>query len=176
MAVPGVRGLDHVGFTVPDLEQAHDFFVNVLGCDYLFELGPFESADGSSWLSEHVNVDDRAWFRNRHYRCGHGSNFEIFEYRLAGRNEVQPRNSDVGGHHLAFYVDDLDAAIEYLRRVPGVRVLGKPTASSGANEGQRWIYFLSPWGMQFELVSFPAGKAYEADAPVKLWNPTSPAQ
>ena len=32
MAIPGIRGLDHVGFTVPDLEQAHEFFVDVLGC------------------------------------------------------------------------------------------------------------------------------------------------
>ena len=27
----------------------------------------------------------------------------------------QPRNSDIGGHHLALYVDDLDAAVAYLR-------------------------------------------------------------
>jgi hypothetical protein len=34
-----------------------------------------------------------------------------------------------------------------------------PTASRNASAGQRWLYFLSPWGMQFELVSFPKGKA-----------------
>jgi len=114
MAIPGIRGLDHVGFTVPDLEQAHEFFVDVLGCEFFFELGPFESK-GGTWLSEHVNVDDRARFRNRHYRLGNGSNFEIFEYELDGRNEQQPLNSDVGGFHLAFYVDDLDEAVDYLK-------------------------------------------------------------
>ncbi len=172
MAVPGIRGMDHVGFTVPDLEQAHDFFVDVLGCEYFFELGPFKS-DGGTWLSEHVNVDDRARFRNRHYRCGHGSNFEIFEYELEGRNERQPRNSDVGGHHLAFYVDDIDAAIDYLKG-QGVQVLGEPTSSSGPAKGQRWVYFLSPWGMQMELVSYPDGKAYEAQRERHLWNPSRP--
>ena len=172
MAVPGIRGMDHVGFTVPDLEQAHDFFVDVLGCEYFFELGPFGS-NGGTWLSEHVNVDDRARFRNRHYRCGHGSNFEIFEYELEGRNDAQPRNSDVGGHHLAFYVDDLDAAIDHLAS-QGIRVLGEPTPSSGPAKGQRWVYFLSPWGMQMELVSYPNGKAYEADRQRHLWNPTCP--
>jgi glyoxylase I family protein len=30
--------------------------------------------------------------------------------------------------------------------------------------------------MQFELVSFPDGKAYEKDAPVKLWHPARPAE
>ena len=86
----------------------------------------------------------------------------------------QPRNSDVGGHHLAFYVHDLDEAVDYLR-AEGVRVLGEPTASANASEGQRWVYFLSPWGMQFELVSFPGGKAYEAESEVLLWNPNQPA-
>jgi glyoxylase I family protein len=39
-------------------------------------------------------------------------------------------------------------------------VLGEPTASKNASEGQRWVYFLSPWGMQFELVSYPGGKRW----------------
>jgi len=172
MSIPGMRGMDHVGFTVPDLEQAHDFFVDVLGCEYFFELGPFESK-GGTWLSEHVNVDDRAVFRNRHYRCGNGSNFEIFEYELDGRDEQQPLNSDVGGHHLGFYVDDIDAAIEYLRS-RGVEVLGEPTSSSGPATGQRWVYFLAPWGMQMELVSYPQGKAYEQASQVRLWSPVHP--
>jgi hypothetical protein len=63
---------------------------------------------------------------------------------------------------VALYVDDLDAAVARLRE-HGIRVLGEPTASKGAHEGQRWIYFLSPWGMQFELVSYPNGKAVEHD-------------
>ena len=54
--------------------------------------------------------------------------------------------------------------------------MGEPVASAGASAGQRWIYFRAPWGMQFELVSFPGGKAYETDAPVKLWHPAHPAE
>jgi len=52
--------------------------------------------------------------------------------------------------------------------------MGEPVASRNASEGQRWVYFRAPWGMQFELVSFPQGKAYEADAPVLLWHPAHP--
>ncbi len=58
---------------------------------------------------------------------------------------------------MSLYVEDLDAAVAFLRG-HGVEVLGEPTASIGASEGQRWVYFLSPWGMQFELVSYPDGK------------------
>jgi hypothetical protein len=41
-----------------------------------------------------------------------------------------------------------------------VTVLGEPTASRGPHEGQRCVYFLAPWGMQFELVSYPHGRAF----------------
>jgi hypothetical protein len=44
-------------------------------------------------------------------------------------------------------------------------------ASANASLGQRWVYFLTPWGMQLELVSFPEGKAYEKDSSVILWHP-----
>jgi glyoxylase I family protein len=30
--------------------------------------------------------------------------------------------------------------------------------------------------MQFELVSYPGGKAYEKDAAVKLWHPARPVE
>jgi len=61
---------------------------------------------------------------------------------------------------LYFTVDDIDAAVDHLR-AEGITVFDGPTASKGPAEGNRWIYFLSPWGMQFELVSYPHGKAWQ---------------
>ena len=70
---------------------------------------------------------------------------------------AQPRNSDVGGHHLAFHVDDIGAAVTFLKW-RGVRVLGDPTVrTAGPSGGQTRVCFLAPWGMQVELVSFPDG-------------------
>jgi catechol 2,3-dioxygenase-like lactoylglutathione lyase family enzyme len=174
MALPGLRGTEHIGFTVPDLEQADAFFVDVIGCERIYELGPFIHED-DDWMRDQLNVHPRSVMRKLYfYRCGFGPNFEVFQWEAPGQRRDQPVNSDVGGHHLAFYVDDLDAAVAYLR-ARGIRVLGEPVASTQASAGQRWVYFLSPWDMQFELVSFPGGKAYEKDAPVLLWNPARPA-
>ena len=158
--LPGLTGLDHIGFTVPDLEQAHLFLTEVIGCEYMYSLGPFRH-DDSDWMLEHLNVDPRAVMRQLHfYRCGGQAVFEVFEYSAPDQNTVQPRNSDIGGHHVALYVTDLDAAVDHLRS-HGLTVLGEPTASRGPSEGQRWIYFLTPWGMQWELVSYPQGKVYD---------------
>jgi catechol 2,3-dioxygenase-like lactoylglutathione lyase family enzyme len=160
VALPGLQRLDHVGFTVPDLEQAHTWLVDVLGAEYMYRLGPFASED-SDWMLEHLNVDPRTVMRElRFYRVGGAAVFEVFQYDAAEQATTPPRNSDVGGHHVALYVEDLDAAIAYLHS-HGVTVLGEPTASRSASEGQRWVYFLAPWGMQFELVSYPQGKAFD---------------
>ena len=159
-ALPGLTRLDHIGFTVPDLEEATRFLVDVLGCEYLYPLGPFRDDDGD-WMTEHLNVHPRTVItQNRFFRCGGQAIFEVFAYTAPDQNPVPPRNSDIGGHHVALYVEDLDVAVAYLRE-KGVRVLGDPTASRGPNEGQRWVYFLAPWGMQFELVSYPSGRAYD---------------
>lgn len=160
MPIPGIQRLDHIGITVPNLAEAHEFFTEVLGCEYMYKLGPFEHPD-SDWMSEHLNVHPRAVMRRLHfYRLGGQAVFEVFEYESPDQRSEPPRNSDIGGHHVAVYVEDLDAAVTYLKD-KGITVLGDPTASKSASEGQHWVYFLAPWGMQFELVSYPNGKAFD---------------
>ena len=168
--MPGLRGTDHIGFTVPNLEEAVKFFVDVLGCEPFHSLGPFQS-DGD-WMQTHLNVHPRAVMKQlRFLRCRNGATFEVFEYDSPDQRREQPKNSDVGGHHIAFYVDDFDAALKYLRE-KGVRILGEPTVrTTGPHAGQTWIYFLTPWGMQMELVSFPNGKGYERETTKRLWHP-----
>ncbi len=170
--LPGLRGTDHIGFTVPNLQEAVDFFVDVIGCEPFYDLGPF-SSDGD-WMQTHLNVHPRAVMKRLKFlRCKSGTNFEIFEYQAPDQNRQQPKNSDVGGHHLAFYVDDMEAALAHLK-AKGVRILGEPTRSKNASAGQTWVYFLSPWGMQLELVSYPKGKAYEQETDHRLWHPAFP--
>ena len=160
MALPGVRRLDHIGLKVPNLDEAHEFLVDVIGCEYMYKLGPYVH-DDSDWMLEHLNVHPRTLMRELHFfRLGGQAVFEVFEYQAPDQRTEVPKNSDIGGHHVAIYVDDLDEAVAYLKS-KGVRVLGDPTVSKNASEGQRWVYFLAPWGLQFELVSYPNGKAFD---------------
>ncbi|MEO7124496.1 MAG: VOC family protein [Lacisediminihabitans sp.] len=172
--IPGLRGVDHLGVTVPDLDEAERFFINVLGAVPVYTLGSKQADD--DWMQSHLGVHPRTVISEiRFYRLGNGMNFELFKYDAADGQAPEAKNSDIGGHHVALYVDDMDAAIEHLREHQ-VEVMGEPTSSKQAADGQRWLYFRSPWGMQFELVSYPEGKAYEKDAAVKLWHPARPAE
>jgi catechol 2,3-dioxygenase-like lactoylglutathione lyase family enzyme len=171
--LPGIRGIDHIGLTVPNLEEAIDFFVNVIGCTPSYSLGPFES---SEWLAETLDVSEATTMKKLQFlRCFNGSNLELFEYQSEDQNTMLPKNSDIGGHHLAFYVDDFDVALNYLKE-KNVCILGTPTVrTEGLSAGQTWIYFKSPWGLQLELVSYPNGKGYEKSFHEKLWHPSYPA-
>src|ERR1700753_840513 len=123
--IPGLRGTDHVGFTVPDLEQAVAFFRDVIGCEVFYSLGS-QSDDKGTRMRDKLDVDPRARIRDiRLLRCRNGANFEIFQYEAPDQATEQPRNSDIGGHHLAFYVDDIVTATAYLRS-KGVRIMDEP--------------------------------------------------
>ncbi len=173
--LPGLRGIEHIGLTVPDLNKALDFFVNVIGCEPFYELGPFVSDD--DWMKTHLGVDPRAQVKRlKIMRCQMGPNLHLFEYASPDQREVYPKNSDYGGHHLAFYVDDMDKAIAYLKS-RGVKIFGEPTCrEKGPSAGQTWVYFQAPWGLTLELVCYPKGKAYEKEYSNRLWHPVFPEQ
>ena len=68
----------------------------------------------------------------------------------------------------------MDAAVAYLKG-KGLKFLGEPTTmTEGPSAGETWVYFMAPWGMQLELVSYPNGKAYEKDYEGRLWHSRHP--
>lgn len=172
--IPGMRGMQHIGITVPNMNEAVAFFRDILGCEPSFTFGTFKFDD--DWMARHLDVHPRATISDfQMVRCGNGTNLEVFEYTAPDQNRRGPRNSDIGGHHLAFYVDDMDAAVSYLK-AKGVRVLDSPsTFTEGPAAGLTWVYFLAPWGLQLELVSAPNGMAHEKTLQRKLWDPRFPA-
>lgn len=172
--LPGLAGPEHVGLTVPDLDAAIRFFTEVIGGTLVFHGG--RVAEKPDFMQRSLGVDPAAAFSYAFVRCGDGTNFELFEYAAPGQSHAMPRNSDVGGHHVAFYVDDVEAGAAHLR-AHGVTVMGEVNRiAEGPAGGSSWVYFLAPWGLQLELVSYPQGKAYEAHAARLLWHPAFPSR
>ncbi|WP_131907561.1 VOC family protein [Cocleimonas flava] len=171
--LPGMRGTQHIGITVPNVDKATEFFVDVMGCKSFFSFGPFGPFD-DDWMTKNLNVNPRAVIDTiTMVRCANGPAFEIFKYSSPDQNQKPPKNSDIGGFHVGFYVDDMEKAVKYLRD-NDVKVLENPHPLTGTPlEGEEWVYFLSPWGMQMELVSFPEGIAHEKKTGEALWDPRS---
>jgi len=150
--LPGLQHVDHAAYTVPDLDEAVRFFVDVLGAEELYrsQRGP-----DASFMPANFDVPSDAALELVMLRLPPNLNIELFQWQTADRRTEHPRHSDRGGHHLCFVVDDVDEAIAHLRRIPGVRVLGdrkEVGEDSPTVAGNRWTYFLTPWGLLMELV------------------------
>ncbi len=174
--LPTLRGHDHTGITVPSMKEGLDFFVGILGCKQAMSFGPFADEHGT-FMADTLNVNPRAVIKQiTMIRCGMGSNIELFEYASPDQKTVLPKNSDIGGYHIAFYVDDINKAARYLQ-AKGIKTLAGPLpVKEGPAAGQTILYFLAPWGLQLELITYPKGMAYEKTAKVKLWSPKSPGK
>ena len=138
-------------------------------------FGPFRD-DKGTFMHDLLGVDPRAVIEEiTMVRCGWGSNIELFKYTSPDQKDAIPKNSDIGGFHIAFYVDDVAAAKAYLDK-KGVASRVMLPVNDGPAAGQTILYFQAPWGLQFEAISYPNGMAYEKGADTVLWSPSNPAK
>jgi catechol 2,3-dioxygenase-like lactoylglutathione lyase family enzyme len=169
--VPGLLGIDHVGITVPDVAAAAGWFREVLGAVNPLTFGPFSDPTGD-FMHQLVDVDPRAVLEQvRMVRVGNGPGVELFQYAAPGQDHTFRKNSDWGGHHIAFYVRHIDKAVEYLQAKGAQKRLGPFAVTDGPAAGQTINYVQTPFGTDVELISYPHGMAYEKTAPVLLWDP-----
>jgi len=176
-AVPGFRGFERMRITVADLDEASAFFTGVLGFQRDADLPPWPQGGPEGGLRAFANADARA---KPTRACALRSPFlkvEVIECpAYPGQNQAWPAMFDIGGWHLAFYVDDIDAAFERLTTCD-VHILGrkKPTYSCEAGDGAYTIHCLAPFGLYFELVTYPHGRYLEAEHAGRAWHPARPA-
>ncbi len=167
--IPTAVGVDHIGLTVPDLKQGIEFFSKVLGCTHVYTAGPFSDPKGD-WMKTNLDVDARASTTLAMMRCGPSQNVELFQYTAKDQVKTPPKNSDVGGNHIAFYVKDLPKAVAYLKSVPGVTILGSPTpVAHQPNGGETFVYFQTPWGQSMEVLTYPNGLDYAKTTKSRLY-------
>ncbi|MDQ1849966.1 VOC family protein [Gemmobacter fulvus] len=166
-----VFGLQHIGLTVPDMAQAVRFFETMFGAVVCLSTGRLDLTDADMIRKLGVPGDRRIEDITV-LRLGNGTNLELFQYS----GEPDPdaplkRNSEPGGFHLAFQVEDCLVAADRLRAA-GVEVLDGPNhVEAGPMAGLTWCYLKAPWGQFLEIVSMdgPLG-AERAGAPAQ-WSP-----
>ncbi|MGW7425173.1 VOC family protein [Streptomyces sp. NPDC054813] len=163
----GLLGVEHVSYTVADLDAATAFFTEVLGAE------PVENSDGAADRSGGHWPPGAEQSRRTLLRTGPTANCELIQSGTSALRSRPPRNSDIGGHHLAFYVDDVDAAAGWLRAQKGVVLMGEPeTITQGPIAGDRWLYFGTPIGIQMEIINMPDGSLpYETQTSARRATP-----
>jgi catechol 2,3-dioxygenase-like lactoylglutathione lyase family enzyme len=166
-----VRGMHHIGITVPNIEEGIKFFEAVFGAVTVFRTGPFNVDD--AFMKNKLGAAPQSRIRDLVFlRVGDGTSVELFEYSGDDKDAGFRRNSQIGGTHICFEVDDVFASAKRLKAM-GVELLEGPNmVEEGPLAGFNWIYFMTPWGQCLEVASFDK-LGYEKDTPHRLWRAIS---
>jgi catechol 2,3-dioxygenase-like lactoylglutathione lyase family enzyme len=142
-----VRGLDHSGIPVSDLERSLRFYRDVFGVE-----PEFVTEYGDASLSELLRVPNPRT-RIAFLRIGQNLGIELLEYLDTPGKPYALRDCDVGATHLCLEVDDIAEAYRELR-AKGVDVYAEPflETAPGPFNGDEWLFFKDPDGVSFELV------------------------
>lgn len=163
-------GLQHIGFTVPDMEEAVAFLTELFGAVTVMECGAVDVDD--AFMLTRLGVPDGCKITDqRVLQVGEGGALELFEYSGAAGPHALKHNGEVGAMHIAFEVDNAYTAAERMREA-GVDVLEGPTLiEGGPMDGLVWLYLRAPWGQYFEVVSAERPLGYEAEGGPKMYSP-----
>lgn len=169
----GVRGIDHVGVTVPDIEEATRFFIEAFDAQVMYSPLPKGSPPRyGAFMEQRLGVPQRTLQHSiRFLRLPNGPGLELFEFtNTTQRDPVVP--TDFGWQHVAFYVDDIHAALERVVAAGG-RALTEPNPLPGVEAGpnNRFVYARTPWDSTVELISYPDPQPYEQITPLRRWRP-----
>ncbi|MFP4344782.1 MAG: VOC family protein [Anaerolineales bacterium] len=142
-----IRGVHHTCITVRDLERSIAFYRDLLGLELVLTE---ESERSSDDRSDNLGVSN-AKVKLAILRTGE-ARIELIEYVTAQGRDFDRRNNDVGATHIAFQVDDIEAAYRSLLD-QGVRFTAPPTTiPAGPMKGWKWTYFFDPDGVSLELI------------------------
>lgn len=147
-----VLGTNHTSFTVSSLDRTIGFFRDGLGFQ-LLNRAPRDPKIVSKITGVEGADMEIAFLR------GPGCTVELIEYRApASRGRVEARPCDAGFAHMAFDVDDIDAAIAEAKKHRVEPVAAPVPINDGPNKGRRVVYLRDPDGVTIEFIEIPGAK------------------
>ncbi|GAB2544055.1 VOC family protein [Brachybacterium huguangmaarense] len=167
------RGIQHIGVTVPDLEEATRFLTEGLGAQVAYDgLTPDDEPRSGPEVERQLGLPrGAAIHRQRMFVIGEGPGLEVFE--ISGEQRPASGLADLGLNHISLYCDDIEGSLARLVAAGG-RALSEVHGNSRHEdtEGNGSVYVEAPWGMLIELQTIPGGHYYPADSESEVWMPS----
>lgn len=158
-----LQGVHHAAVSVPDLETARRFYVELLGAR---ELSKFDWPRGTDMVNQIVGLPDS---EGRTFMCRLGNvHVEVFEYAFPEQPPQDPRRpvNHYGYTHLCFQVSDIHAVYE--RMLSAGLTFHCPPQHSAAEDGADpahsgfWAtYGRDFFGNVFELIEINTGSSID---------------
>lgn len=168
-----IRGIEHIGITVPDHDAAIAFFKAAFGAEEMFSQ---TKTNGGPFPADEIGPKNglRAGTAMRKVtvlRLRNGPNVEIFEIDRPG-GTPETNISDFGISHFSVNVTDIGAAIAAFAGGGGTLLEGPyDLAAPEDGPGNRGIFGRTPWGLLIEIQQLPAPMTYFDDASATRWIP-----
>lgn len=165
-----VRGIDHIGITVPNVNDAAQFLEKAFQANTLYDLiekedEPMEGEETEQQLgipkgSKIVHM--------KLMKIGESATIELFEFVNVKQAQAFSLN-DFGYTHFALYVDDIEKAAERFEKAGG-KLLSEIHSLGGIEDGANnaGVYGKAPWGSLIELITYPDGLKKES---IDRWTP-----
>ncbi len=137
---------NHTSFTVSDLDRSLEFFRDCLGFQVLSraERDPELAARVTGIAGASIVVA---------YVRGPGHNLELIQYLAPeSRGTITARACDTGFAHVAYDVDDLEAALAAAAPYDVLPVAEPITVDAGPNKGSKIAFVRDRDGITFEFI------------------------
>lgn len=173
MSEATIRGMDHIGITVPDIKEATTFLCAALGAELLYEsVSPGQEIDQDAQQHTLRLADGTQVKAVRMLKLHNGPGIELFEMQGPDQDRP-PRASDYGLQHFAVYTDDIEQATQRFKEAGG-KMFTEPkplTFPTEYGDGNQFCYGSTPWGGIIEFISRPTPMPYEKDTASRRWKP-----
>jgi glyoxylase I family protein len=138
--------MNHMSFTVSDLERSVEFYQKVLGLN-LLDIGGRDPL-----FSEKVTGVKGADLRVAYLGTSNCA-VELIQYLSPKGKKIDTRTCNIGSAHVCFVVDNFQAMIDNLRK-NNVVFSGEPSiVPGGPNKGKAVLYFEDPDSNTIEFLS-----------------------
>lgn len=167
-----VRGVNHIGITVPDIEAAKTFLIEAFGGEVIYQsFGPEDPPRQGPEFERAVGAFPGTVVRAQAMvKLGIGPDIELFE--MHGPEQAQPiRASDFGITHFGVYTDDIDAAVARFEQAGGTALTAARAIPYETEKGHRnkVCYCRMPWGTTIEFITLPDRMAYRDQTDLRRW-------
>ena len=145
-----VLATNHTSFTVSDLDRSITFFTEVLGFE-MVNRAPRDPKLISSITGVPGADIEVAYIQ------GPGHRLELIQYHgPSERSQVESRPCDSGFAHVAYDVDDVDAAVAASAPYQVLPIGEVTVIDKGPNAGRKVVYLRDPDGVTIEYIEAPA--------------------
>lgn len=155
------RSLDHVGFSVSNLEQTIKWWSTFLG-ERPFLRGTRHAAETQNYVGrilgyEACDLSVAVW------SLPGGTVLEMLQYHNPPCRRVDMESYNIGNAHLCLETADMDGDYARMKGLAEFRSPEPVTSVFGPYMGSRICYLRDPDGISIELVEFPpSGRPFEA--------------